>query len=294
MLIRSPGYMAELDAHMKAEKESTKIENELREKAEARQLIGKEAIHRETHTFLMHATIGPYSGSKNPSRIKYFISEILRISERFSLNDTQLITLSGRNMTGRAEEWFHAYRCSAKCRDETFQQFTHHLIHHFAGADDKQQQVEDIVNLKQNNRVIEYSSHFESFLQKLPKDFFTEEQKVIFYISGLKPKIKIEVQHEHPLTLIEAIEISQVYENIIKVGSFGNNQVKKTVELDPQRKVECRKYSDQNERTGHDEMKIGSVNIEYQGNKKYICYNCSKEGHFASQCLESALTQNVK
>lgn len=286
--------MAELDAHLKAEKESTRIENELREKAEARQLIGKEAIDRETHIFLTHATIDPYSGSKYPSRIKYFISEIIRISERFSLNDTQLITLSGRNMTGRAEEWFHAYRRSAKCRDETFQQFTHLLIHHFAGADDKQQQVEDIVNLKQNNRVVEYSSHFEFFLQKLPKEFFTEEQKVIFYISGLKPKIKIEVQHENPLTLIEAIEISQVYENIIKVGSFGNNQFKKTVELDPQRKVECRKYSDQNERTGQDELKIDSVNIEYQGNKKYICYNCSKEGHFASQCPESTLTQNVK
>ncbi|CUM56450.1 unnamed protein product [Debaryomyces tyrocola] len=44
MLIRSPGYMAELDAHLKVEGELTKIENELREKAEARQLIGKEAI----------------------------------------------------------------------------------------------------------------------------------------------------------------------------------------------------------------------------------------------------------
>lgn len=177
-----------------------------------------------------------------------------------------------------------------------FQQFTHVLIHHFAGTDDKQEQVKNLVNLKQENGVDEYSSHFKSFLQKLPEDFFTEEQKVIFYIAGLKPKIKIEMQHENSLILIEAIEISQVYENIIKVGSFenGNTQVKRAVELVPQRNVEYPKYSDQNERTGHDEMKINSVYIELQENKKYICYNCSKEGHFASQCPEIALTQNVK
>lgn len=287
--------MAELDAHLKAEGELTKIENELREKAEARQLIGKEAIDRETRIFLTHATISPYSGSKNSSRIKYFISEIIRISERFSLTDTQLIILSGRNMTGRAEEWFHDYRRSTKCSNETFQQFTHVLIHHFAGADDEKEQVKNLINLKQENGVKEYSSHFKSFLQKLPEDFFTEEQKVIFYIAGLKPKIRIEMQHENSFTLIEAIEISQVYENIIKVGSFGNGNTQfKKVELDTQRNVECPKYSDQNERTGHDEMKTNYVEIELQENKKYICYNCSKEGHFASQCPEIASTQNVK
>lgn len=40
-------------------------------------------------------------------------------------------------MTGRAEEWFHDYRRSTKCSNETFQQFTHVFIHHFAGADDE-------------------------------------------------------------------------------------------------------------------------------------------------------------
>lgn len=56
---------------------------------------------------------------------------------------------------------------------------------------------------------------------------------MIFYIAGL-PKIKIEMQHENSTTLIEVIEISLLYEDAIKVGSFGNNQIKICVELYPQ------------------------------------------------------------
>lgn len=79
--------------------------------------------------------------------------------------------------------------------------------------------------------------------------------------------------------MIEAIEISQVYENIIKAGSFGNGntQVKK-VELDTKRNVECPKYSDQNERTGHDEMKINSVDLELQENKNIYVTTVQKKG----------------
>lgn len=283
MLIRSPGYMAELDAYLKAERELARIKDELREKAEARQLLGKEAIDRETRIFLTHATISPYSGSKNPNIIKYFISEINRITERFNLNDAQLITLSGRNMTGRAEKWFHDYRHSTNGRDETFQQFTQALTHHFAGTHDIQEQVENIINLKQKNGVEEYSYYFRYFLQKLPEDFFTEELKVIFYIAGLKPNIKIEVQDENPPTLIEAIEISQAYENLIKFGSFGNYQAKESVDLD------TKEYSDKIETTNYDEVKSNSVSNELQENMEYICFNCSKEGHIASQCPKRSM-----
>ena len=283
--------MAQLDAHLKTERESTRIEHELREKAKARQLIGKEAIDRETRIFLTHATISPYSGSKNPKQIKYFISEIVRISDRFSLNDIQLITLSGRNMTGRAKEWFSDYRGSTKFRIKSFQQFTQDLIHHFLGVYDNQEHVEHLINLKQENGVDEYRSHFNFFLQKLPEEYFTEEQKVLFYIAGLNPEIKIEVQLENSATLIETIEISLTYEDAIKYGRFENNQVEKVVELGSQKKVKFHKYSDQDERKGHDELKIDSTKIKLHRNMKYICYNCSKEGHFASQCPESEMAQ---
>lgn len=145
MLIRSPGYMAELAAKLQNEKEKTKSDDELREKAGTRDIIGQEAVDRETRLFLTHATVLPYSGDKDPDRITYFISEIIRISKCLNLRDSQLITLSGRNMTGQAEEWFYDRRSSKEYMDETFQQFIHALEHRFVGCNDKQEQTEKLL-----------------------------------------------------------------------------------------------------------------------------------------------------
>ena len=76
-------------------------------------------------------------------------------------------------MTERVEEWFHDYRRSTKFRNETLQQFAHARIHHFAGAYDKQEQVDNLINLKQDNGVddiaVILNSFYKIFLQKNKK-----------------------------------------------------------------------------------------------------------------------------
>lgn len=129
--------MAELAAKLQAEKEKTKYDDESTEKAETEEFIGQDAGD-QVSLFLNYTTVLPYSGDKDPNKIKYFITEINRVSKCFNLTDSELITLSGRNMTGQAERWFHDRRCSKEYMHETFQEFIHALELRFTGYKHKQ------------------------------------------------------------------------------------------------------------------------------------------------------------
>ena len=77
---------------------------------EEQKLNREEAIARETRLFLTSATVKPYTGSKVSTKIQYFLDEIIRISNGFSLTDEQMIILAGRKMSDIAEKTPEKYR----------------------------------------------------------------------------------------------------------------------------------------------------------------------------------------
>ena len=110
--------------------------------------------------FIMKATVKPYSGNKNPRKIKAFIKEILRISDGFDLNDSQLIKIAGRNMTGKASIWYFEHYKKKEESSDTFSQFSQELERQFC---DRQFQEKHMMDLSQSERIEPFNNQFETW-----------------------------------------------------------------------------------------------------------------------------------
>lgn len=234
----------------------------------------KEALDRETRVFLMQATVKPYSGNKNPRKIKAFIEEIFRISEGFNLNDSQLITIAGRNMTGKAETWYLEHYKKKGNSYDTFSQFTQELERQFCEEYDRLFHAERMMNLRQNGRIEAFNNHFDKLLKELPADYYTEELKLDMYLSQLKPNIKREVKCKNPMNLNSAMRTALLYDDQYNKPEYHKN--KHTF-----RSVNSRGISNDRDM---DKMEVDHVLTRRNFPGKLECYKCGKEGHFAAKC----------
>lgn len=132
-----------------------------------RELARLEAVDRETRVFLTLASVKPYSGNKNPSKIQEFKNEIERISEGLNLNSRQLITVAGRNMKGKAENWFNQYMKDDSNHISTFDQFILALETHFGEGYDVQWHHSRLLDLVQTGSVENFNKQFDKLLENL-------------------------------------------------------------------------------------------------------------------------------
>lgn len=233
------------------------------------------ALDRETRVFLMQATVKPYSGNKNPRKIKAFIEEIFRISEGFNLNDSQLITIAGRNMTGKAETWYLEHYKKNEDSYDTFSQFTQELERQFCEEYDRQFHAERMMNLRQNGRIEAFNNHFDTLLKELPADYCTEELKLDMYLSQLKPNIKRVVKCKNLTNLNSGMRIALLYDDQYNNSTYHKN--KQTFKnLNPKENVS-------NDRD-MDKIELDHMLTRRNFPTKLECYNCGKEGHFAAKC----------
>ncbi|KRZ98291.1 uncharacterized protein AC631_05950 [Debaryomyces fabryi] len=230
-----------------------------------------EAEERELRIFLLNAKVKSYNGTKNPTKIQEFIEEIIRISVGYKLLDQQLITLAGRNMTGIAERWFLEYREQKIDQTDTFDDFADRVRKQFAQGYDVQSIYNKLITCVQLGSVEQYNSRFSTLLLELPRNFLGEEAKVTAYINNLRSQLKPHVKLQRPSTLSEAIEYALVFETQYTELSWWE---KKT----PFSKNAFHRYQPQN---NSDNMEIDSVKAK---KKSKVCYNCGKEGHFATNC----------
>ena len=170
----------------------------------------KETLEREAKLFLQNTKV-TYSGSRNLYRIKHFSEEILLISENFELDDRQLIIIAGRNMTGRAKIWFNEHTAREESQSETFDQFIQALELQFSEEYDTHVQFTKLLNLRQIGKVSTFNNNFDELLEKLPSDYFSEEAKLLLYLTKLGKVTKKQVNSKKPTSLSAAKRFAVEY-----------------------------------------------------------------------------------
>ncbi|CAG86036.1 DEHA2C06776p [Debaryomyces hansenii CBS767] len=187
-------------------------ERELQRKERKRELeiAKKETLEREAKLFLQNTKV-TYSGSRNLYRIKHFSEEILLISENFELDDRQLIIIAGRNMTGRAKIWFNEHTAREESQSETFDQFIQALELQFSEEYDTHVQFTKLLNLRQIGKVSTFNNNFDELLEKLPSDYFSEEAKLLLYLTKLGKVTKKQVNSKKPTSLSAAKRFAVEY-----------------------------------------------------------------------------------
>ena len=170
---KSPDNVAEL---IKAMREENKWHRE-------------EAIARETRLFLTNATVKPYTGSKILAKIQYFLDEINRISNGFTLTSEQKIVIAGRNMSGIAEKWYLAYQGESLHQSDSFEEFGERLKSQFAQEYDVQTLHAKLMACVQLGKVSDYNTRFFDIIDEFPRDYFSGQAKVASYLCNLKSEI---------------------------------------------------------------------------------------------------------
>lgn len=272
---RSPEQLSELINELRAENERRNIHQTEERKLFREQLIRErelsrmEAVDRETRVFLTLAKVKPYSGNKNPSKIREFKTEIQRISEGFNLDNQQLITVAGRNMQGKAERWFHEYIKDEKNQTSTFDQFIRAMEAYFGEGYDSQWHHARLLELVQKGSVEKFNSRYDELLGNLPSTYLPEEVKINTYLTQLKHHIRREVKCKNPTTLREAQRLAMIYDDQYSSDSYGI-------------KYSFRKPKDRY--VPREESQSDKMEIDLIMRKPKVCYNCGKEGHFATNC----------
>lgn len=256
------------------------------ENREARAEAKAEAIEREIRIFLTQAKVSPYSGESNPKRIQKFIHDVRRISEGFSLNDAQLIVVAGRNMRGAAEEWYQEYKDNERNHIDSFEKFHKKLRENFSRGYDKQEQYHKFNSLRQIGRVEDFNLQFRKAVSEFSNDYFSPEMRLHQYLEKLKFHIKREVKCRNPKDLEEAMRIALIFDsNYYGPGNSTNINKRKDWKPKPQN-IETRN-SYYNDKQSNDDMEIDNLNLQQVQKlikKNKICFNCQKEGHYATNC----------
>lgn len=272
---KSPDKVAEL---IKIIREEIKWH---REEAEERdRLIREESIARETRLFLTIATVKTYTGSKLSAKIQYFLDEILRISNGFTLTDEQMIIIAGRNMSGIAEKWYRAYQEEKLHQIDTFEEFGERLKNQFGQTYDVQTRQAKLMACVQLGKVEDYNKRFYDILNEFPKDYFSEQAKVASYLCNLKTELRCEVKIKDPVNLGDAMKYAMIIES--KYTGKANWE-KKFIK----RPIDRFRFRES------DNMEIDHI-MSKPNQRPKICFSCQKEGHFAANCPNRPKIESVK
>jgi hypothetical protein len=128
-----------------------------------------------------------------------------------------------------------------------------------------------IMNLKQEDS---YESYIAKFQELAVESSFREEDLLVMFINGLKPKTKFEVQTKEPKTLNEAYKIASRYEQVLKKAK-GTEEKRQRVNYvktwNSSRNQPKKQYNKQ--------FKPRNQN----------CRKCGKQGHYANECRSDTI-----
>lgn len=127
----------------------------------------------------------PYRGQSNPKTIEKFIDDVQRISEGVGLNDSQLIILTGRNMTGAADRWYINYKESEENEKDSYKTFENKLKSYFSKGYDEQEPYKKLLCIKHKTSVKMFNSKFRQIIDEIPNHVISREGFFHIYIASL-------------------------------------------------------------------------------------------------------------
>jgi Ty3 transposon capsid-like protein/Zinc knuckle len=222
-----------------------------------------------------------FTGTIGKSNVDKFIDGLERTFKAFDLkDDRRKVYYAVNQLRETASNWWFSLRIQRGTAADiweatlTWTDFKELLQKQFKPTDFGQQLRDRLVALRQTTSVDSYTNTFQDIVSQLPS--MSEDDRIYFYIKGLKPNTAAHVRAAQLVTLQEAIDKAATYDHAVfqrgsrRPASFPRRN------LPPQQQQSA------------DRMDIDNVNVrtaqpQNQG-RTVVCYKCQKPGHIARNC----------
>lgn len=138
----------------------------------------------------------------------YSVRKYLRVTKT---EESDFIDLATTFLTGTALDWWQGIE---RTEGESiylwsWQEFEIRCTRRFQAVNEAQVSLQKLVRWKQTGAIGGYIAVFQSLVQQIPHSLLTESGRVFHFIEGLVPELQKSVKLMQPLTVDEAIGISQ-------------------------------------------------------------------------------------
>lgn len=141
---------------------------------------------------------------------------LAKVTSILSTGQNQLgvaeVQATSAKLTGRAWRWYVDRFVAAGnvCPFNSWQAFEAEFLRQFQPTNAQRKYRRELVKLKQKNTVAEYNDEFRAVKARIAGA--TEDELFTYYLEGLKPDTKAEVDYRNPATVDEAMRIAETYD----------------------------------------------------------------------------------
>ncbi len=186
---------------------------------------------------------------------------------------------------------------------KNWEKFKSHLTRLFEPIDLQRRLRLKLMDLRQTGNIDDFNSTYLELCNRI--ESLSEDDKLLFYVEKLKPRVRYEVNAKNPEDLDEAMEYATNFENLTsdkpfaevnKISSFNKTPVKcYYCGIMGHIASECRKKMKKTSFKGENSKTPNRTNVykkqaghkaEQKGEKHKIvkCYRCQLPGHIAKNC----------
>ena len=116
-------------------------------------------------------------------------------------------------------EWWDLMNKNSNIKINTFAQFSHEMMNYFEPVNRELNARKILNNLKQMgkfSKISEYNKEFTKYLLQIPS--MTMDEAIFHYCTGLKNRIRIEIERAQPPSLNEVMQIADRMDNLYSSG----------------------------------------------------------------------------
>lgn len=229
----------------------------------------------------------PYAGSRDSIELDNWVFATTQYLSLVSIDETQKVVLLSTLLTGEALLWFRSF-ITPDDRWE-WQAVLRALRGAFTPPNERELLMDKWVALRQTTTVSQYVANIRLLRLQLPE--LTELQALDKFVRGLRPRTQTEIRLRAPTTIQEAIDLADRYDRIV-YRNFDNTTSRYTptthdpdaMQLDATqvRQTTNRQPNRQPYRQKPQTSRL--PNKSSTDKSRVTCYNCNKQGHYASEC----------
>lgn len=264
----------ELGAHL--QQALTALQQQQQEITQLRQQLQQVQVQAQAHqvphtpnptNFLKPIALPRFAGDKGATDLDTWQHKLHQYMSVYpGLSENQKLLLGTMQLEGRAAAWWMETSRSSNQATTTWEDLVKRLREHFCPVNRAQLARDKLATARQREKdtVASYVAYIGDLFIAIPD--ITEAEKVDRFIRGLATEVRKEVYMKEPKDYAEASKLAVKFDQVRQSYRRG---------------IYYTADKTGGTSSGPAPMELGAVQ---QGERKGVCYNCNKPGHFARDC----------